>query len=59
MKVGDLVKMKKGYGDSGIGQLIGVIPGSSRRGYGIKQFKVMWPDGTLMAISAAIMERIG
>ena len=58
MKVGDLVKMKKGYGSNGIGQLIEVIPGNSRRGFGIKQFMVMWSDGTLMAIAAVIMERV-
>jgi len=54
MKVGDLVRMRKGYGDSGIGQLIRVVP--SRRG--IKLFTVMWPTGEVRRISAAIIERV-
>jgi len=54
MKVGDLVRMRKGYGDSGIGQLIKVVP--SRRG--VKLFKVMWATGEIRRISAVIIERV-
>ena len=54
MKVGDLVRMRKGYGDTGVGLLYKVVPSRS----GIKQFIVMWSDATLMAISAAIIERV-
>jgi len=57
MKVGDLVRMRKGYGGGvlgDIGQLIRVVP--SRRG--IKLFTVMWSTGEVRRISAAIIERV-